>query len=210
MKHLLQLIFVVPFTLSQRPRLISQLPNNLIEPEGQWVWGKLVNGFVYNAKQSFGGGGGSTNYIPTLPTGSGNLPTTGQLLATDKRFSTLVLALETAFGNETGLAAPFTVFAPTNKAFAKIDENTLNGLLEKPEDLQNVLFRHIVDGKAVRIPAGDSTLEAVDGSSIRIKRDLNDIFSENVQISTSGGSAKVVQFDMLTQDGVVHAIDTVI
>ena len=80
---------------------------------------------------------GSTNYIPTLPTGSGNLPTTGQLLATDKRFSTLVLALETAFGNETGLAAPFTVFAPTNKAFAKIDENTLNGLLEKPEDLQN-------------------------------------------------------------------------
>ena len=80
---------------------------------------------------------GSANYIPTLPTGSGNLPTTGQLLATDGRFSTLVLALETAFGNETGLAAPFTVFAPTNKAFAKIDENTLKGLLEKPEDLQN-------------------------------------------------------------------------
>ena len=67
-----------------------------------------------------------------------------------------------------------------------------------------------MDGKAVRIPAGDSTLEAVDGSGIRIKRDINDIFSENVQISTSGGSAKVVQFDMLTQDGVVHAIDTVI
>ena len=74
----------------------------------------------------------------------------------------------------------------------------------------SVLFRHIVDGKAVRIPAGDSTLEAVDGSTIRISRDLNDIFSETVEVSTSGGRAKVVQFDMLTQDGVIHAIDTVI
>ena len=65
-------------------------------------------------------------------------------------------------------------------------------------------------GQAVRIPAGDSSLESVGGDSIDIQRDLNDIFSENVRVTTGSGAAKVVQFDILTSDGVIHAIDTVI
>ena len=65
-------------------------------------------------------------------------------------------------------------------------------------------------GKAVRIPAGDSSLQSAEGSTINISRDINDIFSESVRVSTGAGSAKVVQFDILTQDGVIHAIDTVI
>ena len=77
---------------------------------------------------------GSNNFIPTVPIGRG--PTTGEVLASDPRFSTLLIALGAAFGNETGLEAPFTVFAPTNKAFAKIDEETLAGLLEDPDALQ--------------------------------------------------------------------------
>ena len=64
-----------------------------------------------------------------------SLPTTGQVLATDKRFSTLLLALEIAFGNETGLDPPFTVFAPTAQAFNKLDNSTLSSLLQNPEDL---------------------------------------------------------------------------
>ena len=64
-----------------------------------------------------------------------SLPTTGQVLATDKRFATLLLALETAFGNETSLEPPFTVFAPTVQAFNKLDPDTLSGLLEDPDSL---------------------------------------------------------------------------
>ena len=64
-----------------------------------------------------------------------SLPTTGQVLATDKRFSTLLLALEIAFGNETGLDPPFTVFAPTAQAFNKLNNSTLTALLQNPEEL---------------------------------------------------------------------------
>ena len=102
------------------------------------------------------------------------------------------------------------MFAPTNSAFAKLKPETLSGLLADTDALIPVLLRHVVTGQAVRIPAGDSSLESVGGDRIDIKRDINDIFSENVLVSTSSGSAKVVQFDILTSDGVIHAIDTVI
>ena len=42
----------------QRPQLRSQVPTNSLEPVGQWVWGKLINGFVYRAKSSYGGASG--------------------------------------------------------------------------------------------------------------------------------------------------------
>ena len=71
----------------------------------------------------------------TLQCSGSSLPTTGQVLATDKRFSTLLLALETAFGNETSLEPPFTVFAPTVKAFNKLDNSSLTSLLQNPDDL---------------------------------------------------------------------------
>merc|ERR1711990_901766 len=43
----------------------SQLPANPIEPVGQWIWGKLVNGFVYNAPRAFGGEGNGVSGLPT-------------------------------------------------------------------------------------------------------------------------------------------------
>ena len=49
-------------------RLLSRLPTNPIEPVGQWVWGKLVNGFVYRARSSYGGGGEMTNILLHLST----------------------------------------------------------------------------------------------------------------------------------------------
>ena len=52
------LSIIISVTRSQRP-LVSRVPGNSIEPEGRWVWGRLLGGFVYNAKTSFGGGGGS-------------------------------------------------------------------------------------------------------------------------------------------------------
>ena len=91
-----------------------------------------------------------------------------------------------------------------------MDEDTLLELLEDTEALQQVLLRHVVAGQAVRIPAGETTIQAVSGDNININRDIDDIFSENVRVSNGNGDAKVVQFDILTSDGVIHAIDTVI
>ena len=51
------LSLIISVSISQRP-LVSRVPGNAIEPEGRWVWGRLLGGFVYNAKTSFGGGGG--------------------------------------------------------------------------------------------------------------------------------------------------------
>ena len=39
-------------------RLVSQVPSSPLEPVGDWVWGRLINGFVYRARSSYGGGGG--------------------------------------------------------------------------------------------------------------------------------------------------------
>lgn len=59
------------------------------------------------------------------------------MLATDPMFSTLLTALAAAFGDDTGLEPPFTVFAPTNSAFAKLDQETLTGLLSDSRALQD-------------------------------------------------------------------------
>merc|ERR1712088_433938 len=179
----------------------SQLPANPIEPVGQWIWGKLVNGFVYNAPRAFGGGNSGA---------AAGLPTTGEVLSTDNRFSTLLAAITVAFPNGTNLEPPFTVFAPTNSAFAKLPEGSVDKLLEDPESLRDVLLRHIVAGKAVRIPAGSENLDTAGGGSISTSRSLDDIYSESVSVRTGSGTALVKQFDILTSDGVIHAIDTVI
>ena len=57
------------------------------------------------------------------------MPTTGEVLATDNRFSTLLAAITVAFPNGTNLEPPFTVFAPTNSAFAKLPEGSVDKLL---------------------------------------------------------------------------------
>ena len=94
--------------------------------------------------------------IPTVtisPTGSS---TVLQTLINDERFSTLVAAVTAAnITQETvDSLAPVTIFAPTNAAFAKIDNSTLTTLLADPVALSATLLRHIVPGKAVRIPEG--------------------------------------------------------
>merc|ERR1712066_150138 len=155
----------------------SQLPANPIEPVGQWIWGKLVNGFVYNAPRAFGGGN----------SGAAGLPTTGEVLATDDRFSTLLAAITAAFPNGTNLEPPFTVFAPTNAAFAKLPEGSVEKLLEDPESLRDVLLRHIVAGKAVRIGAGSENHDTAGGGSIGTSRSLDDIYSESVTVKVVQG-----------------------
>merc|ERR1711935_312038 len=147
-----------------------------------------------------------------IPTGSLTLDET---LAADDRFTTLVAALAAAFDNRPTAdvlngTSPLTIFAPTNSAFAKVGNETLDGLLKDPDALSGVLQRHLVANKAVRIPDGTTTLDSLDGGSLTVQRTIDDIFSEGVTVRSSQATAKIVELDIQASDGVIHAIDTVL
>merc|ERR1711935_605262 len=147
-----------------------------------------------------------------IPTGSLTLDET---LAADDRFTTLVAALAAAFDNRPTAdvlngTSPLTIFAPTNSAFAKVGNETLDGLLKDPDALSGVLQRHLVGNKAVRIPDGTTTLDTLDGGSLTVSRTIDDIFSEGVSVQSPQGRATIVQLDIQASDGVIHAIDTVL
>lgn len=131
--------------------------------------------------------------------------------------TTLVTAVKAAGLVET-LAGPgpFTVFAPTNDAFAKVDKATLDGLL-KPEakaSLTKVLTYHVVPGKltaadlAAKIKEGNGTakLKTVAGEELTLTMD-----GDKVKVAGMGGSsAYVSQADVTQSNGVVHVVDGVL
>lgn len=120
-------------------------------------------------------------------------------------FNTLAAALQAA-GLVDALKGdgPFTVFAPTDDAFAKLPEGTVESLL-KPENvdqLKAVLTYHVVSGK---IMASDIGAEAqpttLQGSTI-------DVISSNSGVTVNG--ANVISADVAASNGVIHVIDAVI
>lgn len=120
-------------------------------------------------------------------------------------FSTLVTALKAAdlVGALQG-DGPFTVFAPTNEAFSKLPQETLNELLkpENKKDLQTVLTYHVVAGKVdAKTAMGLSEAASLQGEKIAISLD-----GSNVMIN----QATVVAADIAASNGIIHVIDTVI
>lgn len=120
-------------------------------------------------------------------------------------FSTLVTALKAAdlVGALQG-DGPFTVFAPTNEAFSKLPQETLNELLkpENKKDLQAVLTYHVVAGKVdAKTAMGLSEAASLQGEKIAISLD-----GSNVMIN----QATVVAADIAASNGIIHVIDTVI
>ena len=123
----------------------------------------------------------------------------------DGRFTTLVAAVQAAGLVETLKGeGPFTVFAPTDEAFAMLPEGTVEELLkpENLETLQNILLYHVVPGKvmAADVTALESA-ETASGQTVAIKTDMG-----NVNIN----DAKVVITDIETSNGVIHVIDAVL
>lgn len=120
-------------------------------------------------------------------------------------FNTLVAAVKAAELVDTLKGeGPFTVFAPTDEAFAKLPAGTLEDLL-KPENkgkLQAILTYHVVPGKvlAADVVKLDSA-KTVQGENVMIKVADNNVMIDN---------AKVVKADIETSNGVIHVIDTVI
>ena len=117
-------------------------------------------------------------------------------------FNTLAKALTEAGLVETLKGkGPFTVFAPTDEAFAKIPKATLEGLLADKEKLTQVLTYHVVAGKVMAADVVKlKTATTVEGSKVKIKS------KSGVTIN----NAKVVKADVEATNGVIHVIDTVL
>ena len=97
---------------------------------------------------------------------------------------------------------PFTVFAPTDEAFAKISPATLNRLLADKEELKAVLLYHVVAGKVVAKDVVElKSAKTLQGQSVNIS-----VSDEGVQID----GANVVQTDIACSNGVIHVIDSVL
>jgi uncharacterized surface protein with fasciclin (FAS1) repeats len=116
-------------------------------------------------------------------------------------FKTLATALGAAdlVGTLKG-KGPFTVFAPTDEAFAKIPKADLDALLKDKKKLTAVLTYHVVPGKVMAADVKAGKVKTVQGSE--------------VTIATTGGvtvdKAKVVKTDIAASNGVIHVIDTVL
>ena len=110
-----------------------------------------------------------------------------ELAVATPQLSTLLAAVQAAGLVET-LAGegPFTVFAPTNDAFAKIPKETLDGLLADKEALTAVLLRHVVPGAALascNVPRGTNSLDTAGGEAIEVRKYKNRIHPSCIQNS---------------------------
>jgi len=135
----------------------------------------------------------------------------------NKDFSTLVTALKAAdlVGALQG-DGPFTVFAPTNAAFGKIDSNTLSSLLEPKnvETLKSILTYHVVPGK---LAASDVVAALKKGNGKAVVKTLNGAELTVVQkdgkiwlMDANGTYSQITATDVMASNGVIHVIGDVV
>jgi uncharacterized surface protein with fasciclin (FAS1) repeats len=134
-----------------------------------------------------------------------------------KDHTTLVAAIKAANLVEVlSSKGPFTVFAPTNEAFAKLPKGTVESLL-KPENkskLQAILTYHVVAGnldskgvvEAIKSGNGKATLITVQGSPLTAFLEGKNV----VLIDANGNKSIITAVDILSSNGVIHVIDSVI
>jgi uncharacterized surface protein with fasciclin (FAS1) repeats len=116
-------------------------------------------------------------------------------------FKTLATALQAAGLVETLKGkGPFTVFAPTDEAFAKVPKEQLDALLKDKAALTKVLTYHVVPGKVMAKDVKAGKVKTVQGSELTL--------------ATAGGvmvdGAKVTATDIVADNGVIHVIDSVV
>lgn len=119
-------------------------------------------------------------------------------------FNTLVTAVKAAGLAETlSGEGPFTVFAPTDKAFKALPEGTLDSLLksENKSKLQSILKYHVIKGKVMAADVESGKVETLEGAEAEVK-----VTDDGV---TYGG-ANVTQTDVKASNGVIHVIDKVV
>ncbi len=125
-----------------------------------------------------------------------------EVAASNGSFNTLVAAVKAAgLADTLSGTGPFTVFAPTDAAFAKLPAGTVDALLKDVPKLKAILTYHVVAGKVMAKDVKTGMVKTVNGQSI------------NVVAGASGvtvNDAKVTAVDVAASNGVIHVIDTVL
>jgi uncharacterized surface protein with fasciclin (FAS1) repeats len=118
------------------------------------------------------------------------------------QFNTLVQAVKAAGLVDTLKGeGPFTVFAPTDQAFAKLPPGTVEALLQDKEKLTQVLTYHVVPGKVTAAEVKPGAVPTVQGQSLNVRSEGGAVMVDN---------ARVIQPDVMASNGVIHVIDTVV
>jgi uncharacterized surface protein with fasciclin (FAS1) repeats len=166
-------------------------------------------GKVYGSKKGSCGGGGEYGYMMKtgMPESSPEAAAAPQgdivdVAAGAGQFNTLVTAVKAAGLVDTLKGkGPFTVFAPTDEAFAKIPKEDLDALIADKAKLTAVLTYHVVPGKVTASDVATLTYaDTVQGGRIDIDT------SDGVKVD----GATVVETDIMASNGIIHVIDTVI
>lgn len=117
-------------------------------------------------------------------------------------FNTLATALDAAGLTDTLKGpGPFTVFAPTDAAFAKIPKAKLDALLKDKAALTKVLTYHVVPGKVMAADVKPGMVKTVEGDSVTVKSSGGKVMIDK---------AHVTKTDIAADNGVIHVIDTVL
>jgi uncharacterized surface protein with fasciclin (FAS1) repeats len=118
------------------------------------------------------------------------------------QFNTLVKAVQAAGLVDTLKGkGPFTVFAPTDAAFAKLPAGTLEALLADKQKLAQILTYHVVPGKLTAAQVRPGDVKTVQGQSLKVRAEGGAVMVDN---------AKVTMTDIMADNGVIHVIDTVV
>jgi uncharacterized surface protein with fasciclin (FAS1) repeats len=117
------------------------------------------------------------------------------------QFKTLVTAVKAAGLVDTLKGpGPFTVFAPTDAAFAKLPPGTVDSLLKDPARLRAILTYHVLPGKVMAADVKTGAARTVQGQSVALKAEGGKVMVD---------AANVVSADVAASNGVIHVIDAV-
>lgn len=144
------------------------------------------------------------NSLITTNRGS-RVDTLDEVLAADGRFTTFLSLLDTVGlkDNLANLTNTYTVFAPTDAAFAQLSEAYFNDLLADPEMLETVLSYHLVgDMLGINQIATDDYIPTVEGRPLIVRTD------ENLKVFINGQPLE--SFNIVAANGVIHVVDTVL
>lgn len=148
----------------------------------------------------------STSPVPTTRPAAQNIV---QIASSNPDFSTLVTAVKAAgLADTLASPGPFTVFAPTNEAFAALPAGTLDTLL-KPENkatLASILTYHVVSGSVYSKDVKAGSVTTVNGANFTVSFDSGSVFLTD----DKGNKAKIVTTDIAASNGVIHVINAVL
>jgi len=154
----------------------------------------------------------SATTTTTMPSAETTMPaakTVVDIAASNPDFSTLVTAVKAAgLADTLSGSGPYTVFAPTNAAFAKLPAATLASLLKpaNKDQLAAILTYHVVPGTVMAKDVTPGMVKTVNGANITVTVDNGNVVLTDGQ----GNKAKVVKTDIVASNGVIHVIDAVL